>query len=67
MANASSKIQSDRREKIALDQIRKALRGLEFGSLTIIVQDGVVVQIDRTSKDRIDYSAIEKVSGGEGI
>jgi len=31
------------------------------------VQDGIVVQIDRTSKNRIDYSSLEKVAGGEGI
>ena len=53
-----------RREK-ALDEIRRALEGLRFGSVTILVQDGIVVQIDRTSKTRLDYST--KVSGGEGI
>lgn len=37
----------------ALDQIRDALRGLRYGSLTIQVQDGVVVQIDRTEKRRL--------------
>lgn len=67
MGNTSSKIPIDRKERIALQQIREALRGLDFGSLTIIVQDGVVVQIDKTSKQRIDYSALDKVAGGEGI
>ena len=67
MANTSDRIPADRKEIIALQQIRKALRGLEFGSLTVIVQDGVVVQIDKTSKDRIDYSVLDKVVGGEGI
>jgi hypothetical protein len=33
----------------------------------VVVQDGVVIQIDKTSKARLDYSALEKVSGGEGI
>lgn len=61
------KIPQDRREKIALQEIRKALRGLEFGTVTIIVQDGIVVQVERTSKNRLDYSALDKVSGGEGI
>ncbi len=37
----------------ALDQIREALRGLRFGSVNIIVQDGVVIQIDRTEKRRL--------------
>ena len=67
MANTSDKIPADRKEEIAIGEIRKALRGLQFGSITIIVQDGIVVQIDQTSKNRIDYSSLDKVVGGEGI
>jgi hypothetical protein len=37
----------------ALNQIRDSLRGLQFGSVNIIVQDGVVIQIDRTEKKRL--------------
>jgi hypothetical protein len=37
----------------ALSQIRDSLRGLRFGSVNIIVQDGVVIQIDRTEKRRL--------------
>jgi hypothetical protein len=36
-----------------LQQIRDSLRGLRFGSVNIIVQDGVVIQIDRTEKRRL--------------
>jgi len=36
-----------------LDQIVDALRGLQYGQVTIIVQDGVVVQIERTEKRRL--------------
>ena len=36
-----------------LSQIREALRGLRFGSVSIIVQDGIIVQIDRTEKRRL--------------
>lgn len=36
-----------------LAQICDALRGLRFGSVNIAVQDGVVVQIDRTEKRRL--------------
>ena len=36
-----------------LTQIRDSLRGLRFGSVNIIVQDGVVIQIDRTEKRRL--------------
>ena len=37
----------------ALDQIRQSLRGLSYGVVSIIVQDGVVVQIERTEKRRL--------------
>jgi len=37
----------------ALAQIRELLRGLKFGSVNIIVQDGVIIQIDRTEKRRL--------------
>ena len=47
----------DDRLNSALEQIRDALRGLRFGSLTIQVQDGVVVQIDRTEKRRLQRPA----------
>ena len=36
-----------------LGRVREALRGLQFGAVTVIVQDGVVVQIDRTEKVRV--------------
>jgi hypothetical protein len=37
----------------AIDHIRDALRGLRFGTVSIVVQDGLVVQIDRTEKRRL--------------
>nr|CAA9255911.1 hypothetical protein AVDCRST_MAG63-2169 [uncultured Armatimonadetes bacterium] len=37
----------------ALDRIQEALRGLRFGEVTVIVQDGVVVQVERTDKVRL--------------
>jgi hypothetical protein len=36
-----------------MNQIRESLRGLRFGSVNIIVQDGVIIQIDRTEKRRL--------------
>lgn len=57
----------DRGLEVALKEIRKALDGLKYGSLVVIVQDGVVIQIDKTTKCRIDYSSLDKVAGGEGI
>jgi hypothetical protein len=37
-----------------IEPVRRALDGLKFGSVVIIVQDGLVVQIDRTEKLRLD-------------
>jgi hypothetical protein len=39
--------------ELALEQIRDALRGLRFGSISVVIQDGVVVQIERTEKKRL--------------
>ena len=36
----------------ALARIGDALRGLRYGSVLAIVQDGIVVQIERTEKTR---------------
>lgn len=44
-------VEAQREQELA--QIRDALRGLRFGAVNIIVQDGVVVQIDRTEKRRV--------------
>jgi hypothetical protein len=37
----------------ALEHIRDALRGLKFGLVSIVVQDGVVIQIERTERKRL--------------
>jgi len=37
----------------ALGEIRASLKNLRYGSVTIIVQDGVIIQIDRTEKRRL--------------
>ena len=42
---------ADREQELA--HVRDALRGLRFGAVNIIVQDGVIVQIDRTEKRRV--------------
>lgn len=43
----------DAERELELAQIRESLRGLRFGTVNIIVQDGVIVQIDRTEKRRL--------------
>jgi hypothetical protein len=35
-----------------LRKIRDALSGLQFGEVTVVVQDGVVVQVERTERKR---------------
>ncbi len=40
-------------EAVALDHIRDALRGLRFGLVQIVVQDGVIIQIERTERRRL--------------
>lgn len=34
--------------------VRKALQGLRFGSVELVVQDGKVVQVERREKYRLD-------------
>ena len=38
---------------LALEGIRQALSNLQFGTVTVVVQDGVVVQVERTEKIRV--------------
>jgi hypothetical protein len=33
--------------------VQESLRGMQFGTVTLIVQDGVVIQVDRTEKTRV--------------
>jgi hypothetical protein len=39
-----------------LQNIEDALRDLQFGSITLVVQDGVVVQVERTERKRYQRS-----------
>jgi hypothetical protein len=47
----------DAESETVLAQIREALSGLRYGAVTVIVQDGVVVQIDRTERRRPQQQA----------
>jgi hypothetical protein len=44
--------ESERANRGALRYVEEALCGLQFGAVTIIVQDGVVVQVERTERRR---------------
>lgn len=67
MALVSKSVPPDQKEELAIEQVRKALKGLRFGTVTLVVQDGIVIQVDRMSKSRIDYTVLDQVAGGEGI
>ncbi|GFN22241.1 hypothetical protein TAMC210_05570 [Thermanaeromonas sp. C210] len=41
------------REQKVLGEVLKALRQVRYGSITIIIQDGRIVQIDYTEKIRL--------------
>ena len=49
---AARAVKSGEPNDLALRRIGEALQGLRFGSVLTIVQDGVVVQIERTEKTR---------------
>jgi hypothetical protein len=34
-------------------EIQEALQGLQYGSVTVVVQDGLVVQVERLEKRRL--------------
>jgi hypothetical protein len=44
----------------AVQKIRKAISGLRFGTVTAVVHDGVVVQVERTERIRLSETEYEK-------
>ena len=36
-----------------IEEIKKAVKEIKYGSLTLIIQDGKVIQIDKTEKVRL--------------
>ena len=36
-----------------LEQVRLAVKAIRFGEVRVIIQDGVIVQIDRIEKQRL--------------
>ena len=47
----------ERQLQQVLAQIEEALHGLRFGQVTVTVQDGVVVQIDRLERKRLQRNS----------
>ena len=50
--NEEAKGTKERAADWALRQIEEALRGVQYGQVTVVIQDGVVVQVERTEKRR---------------
>jgi hypothetical protein len=44
----------------ALCELEAALRGLQFGQVTVTVQDGVVVQVERLERRRFQRPAAKE-------
>jgi hypothetical protein len=44
--------QEQSQQDAALDHIREALIGLQFGEVLLVLQDGVIVQLERTERKR---------------
>lgn len=47
---------ADDEREAPIQAILDALRGLRFGSVTVVVQDGVIVQVERIEKKRLGRS-----------
>ena len=42
-----------RARETVLDRVRSAVEGIRFGEVRLVIQDGVIVQIDRVEKERL--------------
>ena len=51
----------------AVDRIRGALRGLRYGTVTAVVQDGVVIQVERTEKIRLERRSTRAVADEQPV
>ncbi len=40
-------------DDLELERVRSAVRGIRYGEVRVIIQDGQVVQIDRLEKQRL--------------
>ena len=36
-----------------MDRVQEALDGLRYGEVTVVVQDGIIVQVERTDRMRL--------------
>lgn len=43
-------------------EIRAALNGLKYGEINVLVQDGVVIRIERTEKARVNLNSAGRLA-----
>ncbi|HEY8819933.1 MAG TPA: YezD family protein [Dehalococcoidia bacterium] len=53
LSTATPGVRPGPEELLVLNEVLSAIRGVRHGTVTLIVQDGRVVQIDRTEKRRL--------------
>lgn len=60
MSNDPRTTEHDKREvtscpatSLDLDRVRKAVTGIRYGEVRVIIQDGTIVQIERIEKQRL--------------
>lgn len=49
-------------DEVWLERISELLNGMEFGSVSIVVHEGQIVQIERTERKRYDNKAGARTS-----
>jgi hypothetical protein len=53
ISNDERAIDSPPSRYLDLDHVRKAVQGIRYGEIRVIIQDGVIVQIERVEKQRL--------------
>jgi hypothetical protein len=39
--------------EVGIDQVRRAIHSIRYGEVRVVIQDGLIVQIDRVEKQRL--------------
>jgi hypothetical protein len=52
-----SQVETEDELERTIASVREALRELKYGTVTVVVHDGAIVQIDRTEKLRVPRPA----------
>lgn len=66
-ANRDANDRKAERERLALALVQDAMRGLRYGTVTIVLQDGFVVQVERNEKFRVAPQRPAGYREGDGI